>query len=286
MKIVVIIALVAFVVVGCKKPNVGDTPDAASRWISRIVEYRPSPGQFINTSTGDQKAAENIVGGKGSVSLGGFGGYIVFAFDGSVVNEPGVDFVVFGNSFDGSSEPGAVAVSVDANGNGVADDEWWELRGSAWDDAIKNYRIEYHKPAATDVAMDIEWTDNLGASGVMSANEFHKQSYWPLFLDGGTLVFAGNRVKQAPELVGETWVTHALKWGYADNFSDDYADEVGDDLNTVNSNKFDISNAVDQSGRGVQLKKVDFVKVYTCVREQAGWIGELSTDVCGAIAIH
>lgn len=285
MKRVVIIVLMALVATSCDKPN-KDNGDVTSRWISRIVEYRPSPGQFINTATGDQSAAENIVGGKGSVSLGGFGGYIVFAFDGAVTNGDGTDFVVFGNSFEGSSEPGAVAVSVDVNGNGVADDAWWELRGSVWDEATKNYRIEYHKPAVTDVATDVEWTDNLGASGVMSVNEFHKQSYWPLFLDGQTLVFEGNLVKQAPELVGETWVTHALKWGYADNFSMDYVDAVGGDLNTANSNKFDISNAVDGSGVSVTLSKIDFVKVYTCVREQAGWIGELSTDVCGAIAIH
>ena len=63
--------------------------------------------------------------------MGGFGGYIIFKFDHTVVNQNGYDFVIRGNAFDGSSEPGAVMVAFDRNGNGVPDDdEWYELKGS------------------------------------------------------------------------------------------------------------------------------------------------------------
>ena len=39
-------------------------------------------------------------------------------------------FAIQGNAFDSSNEPGIVWVMQDVNGNGLPDDEWYELRGS------------------------------------------------------------------------------------------------------------------------------------------------------------
>ena len=73
------------------------------------------------------------------MSLGGFGGYVVVGFDQPVVNDPrnpyGVDFTISGNAFEAAakgywSEPGAVMVMRDDNGNGLPDDTWYELAGS------------------------------------------------------------------------------------------------------------------------------------------------------------
>ena len=36
----------------------------------------------------------------------------------------------------------------------------------------------------------------------------------------------------------------------------------------------------------MKLRKVDFIKVYNAINQQCGWIGETSTEVCGAIDIH
>ena len=89
--------------------------ETSSKWISDIVEYRPAPGQFVNTAAwGTPERARSIIGPQellgeqSGVSLGAFGGYIVFKFDHSVLNRSGYDFVIRGNAFDGSSEPGAV----------------------------------------------------------------------------------------------------------------------------------------------------------------------------------
>jgi len=42
---------------------------AQSPYISRIIEYRPAPGQFINTAIGNAQAAQILVGGvNGSVN--------------------------------------------------------------------------------------------------------------------------------------------------------------------------------------------------------------------------
>ena len=125
---------------------------AYSRYITQVYEFRPAPGQFVNTmpiyELGDTektmcKKAQESISGKNDVmvSLGGFGGYITFGFDHNVANVAGeMDFKILGNAFyaaanpnpnapsdGGSCEPGIVLVSLDRNNNGIPDDEWYEL---------------------------------------------------------------------------------------------------------------------------------------------------------------
>lgn len=264
------------------------TPTEASKWISSMIEYRPAPGQFINKSPGNMASAEGIVGKRGMVTLGGYGGYITFGFDHTVLNGEGPDFVIHGNAFEGSSEAGAVAVAFDANGNGKPDaDEWVELRGSEYDKTTKDYQITYTRPAQTDVAENVLWHDNKGGNGQVSAISFHRQCYYPLFLSDNPaeLSFTGNLVANTATEAGGIWKLATLEWGYADNASEDYNDTVNDDPDTARSNKFDIANAVDKSGKAVSLKGVDFIKVYNCLNQEAGWLGEASTEVCGAISL-
>ena len=116
---------------------------AYSPYITKVYEYRPAPGQFVNElpryTEGDteesmrQKVEDCLAyDARTMVSLGGYGGYIVVGFDHTIVNRPGeYDFKILGNAFyandnprpdaplGGSSEPGIVMVSVDTNGNGV-----------------------------------------------------------------------------------------------------------------------------------------------------------------------
>ena len=98
-----------------------------SPYISKVYEYCPAPGQFINEmpryEDGDtyesilQKAEESISGTNDiMISLGGYGGYVTFGFDHTVINIPGEkDFRIWGNCFyellqpekkGGSAEPG------------------------------------------------------------------------------------------------------------------------------------------------------------------------------------
>ena len=135
--------------------NVDEESVAYSRYITEVYEYRPAPGQFVNImplyEEGDteedmcRKARESISGTNDiMISLGGYGGYVTFGFDHTVVNVPGQkDFKILGNAFyadanpnpsapdsGGSCEPGIVMVSIDQNNNGLPDDEWYELKGS------------------------------------------------------------------------------------------------------------------------------------------------------------
>ena len=141
-------------------------------WLTRVYEYRPAPGQFINTMPvarvgepvdsvlarcraaicGYVDTVTNIIHGQtitridtvwaqSMISLGGYGGYVIVGFDHPVVNMHTYDFEIQGNAFvsdresgGGSSEPGIVMVGVDMDGDGVPSDgdKWYELAGSEY----------------------------------------------------------------------------------------------------------------------------------------------------------
>ena len=279
-----------------------------SPYISKVYDFLPAPGQFVNElpeyMDGDTheailaKVEEQICGDKnpGMISLGAFGGYVVFGFDHPVANVEGAfDFKIYANAFmastssaNGSCEPGIVMVSVDVNGNGLADDEWYELAGSEYfkDTTIKNYSITYYKPEAdkeptkdgmlTDTTY-IRWTSSEGEEGYVMKNSFHQQAYWPEWYEGETMEFVGtkladNAVDQNGD--GSSYVLVRLDWGYVDNKANDI-DEG-----------FKIDWAVDAEGNPKHLTHIDFVKVYTAVNQYCGWIGETSTEICGAEDLH
>lgn len=141
-------------------------------WLTRVYQYRPAPGQFVNTmpvcrvgESEDSVLARcrasicgridttsqmyhgqlitriDTVWAEGMVTLGGYGGYVVVGFDHPVVNSHSWDFDIWGNAFfsnqsssGGSCEPGIVMVGVDADGDGVPSDadKWYELAGSEY----------------------------------------------------------------------------------------------------------------------------------------------------------
>lgn len=142
------------------------------KYLAHVYEYRPAPGQFINTmpiyrlgEPADSVLARcqqglcarfdttsayvddelitriDTIVSEEMVSLGGYGGYIIVGFDHPVVNMHTWDFEIEGNYFiseivseGGSSEPGIVMVGVDADGDGVPSDgdRWYELAGSEY----------------------------------------------------------------------------------------------------------------------------------------------------------
>ena len=104
--------------------------DESNIYVTTLFEYKPAPGQFINKAPGNHESAEGILGGKGMVTLGAWGGYIVLGFDHTVVNSDGEDIIIYGNAMNTFSEPGIVHVMQDENGNGRPDDTWYELAGS------------------------------------------------------------------------------------------------------------------------------------------------------------
>ena len=49
---------------------------------------------------------------------------------------------------------------------------------------------------------------------------------------------------------------------------------------------FKIDWAVDEDGNHVDLKKIDFIKVYNAVLQDCGWLGETSIEVRGGLDLH
>ena len=290
---------------------------AQSPHISRVFEYLPAPGQFVNEmpyyDEGDtaedmaRKAEECIANDERVlISLGSYGGYVVFGFDHMVENCSNLmDFEILGNAFysnanpnanaskeGGSCEPGIVMVSHDDNDNGLPDDAWYELAGSEYHHpATKHkYSITYHRPDENKTRTPdpsypfindtsyVKWTDHLGHTGHVYRNVYHRQSYWPQWIDQAELTFEGtlladNYVDESG--TGSYYVQYAYSWGYADNHP-----------NSDDRSKFDIDWAVDEAGKHVHLSGIHFVKVYTGVNQYCGWLGETSTEIMGANDLH
>lgn len=283
-----------------------------SKYISKVFDFRPAVGQFTNdipeydlgNTEADmiKKVNGYLVGSNPSmVSLGGYGGYVVFGFDHTIPNMDGRDFKVLGNAFFGNSandprsgncEPGIIMVAYDKNKNGKPDDdEWYEIAGSEYfkNETLKNYGITYFKPDEnktpvpgndswqTDVEY-IKWQDNTGNTGFKTKMAFHAQSYYPLWLSDASYSFTGTRLKNNyydQSGTGNYWVGKSYDFGYADNAP-----------NNDEASNIDISWAVDKNGKYVKLPGIDFVKVYTGVNQEAGWLGEVSTEVAGAYDLH
>ena len=272
---------------------------SSSPFCTMVFEYTPAPGQFINetksggfdgTQTTAEVAcryAERRFEEEIWVSLGGFGGYIVVGFDHSIDNTGGYDFAVLGNSFNGSSEPGIVWVMQDENGNGLPDDIWYELAGSETGKAetIENYAVTYFRPS--EPQQPVRWTDNQGREGQIDyLKQYHRQEYYyPLWIEADSYTLTGTCLKELnydASTNGTYWVNPHYDWGYADNFSP--IDRLADDDNVnadINANHFKISNAIDAKGNHKQLDFIDFVKVQVGVNAKSGWLGEVSTEVCG-----
>lgn len=299
---------------------------SATAYITKVFDFMPAVGQFTNElpkyETGDtqqqmnEKVLRSIGNNKrGMISLGGFGGYVVVGFDHTILNVDGKrDFRVIANAFysaaspdsnapeGGSCEPGVIMVAYDANKNGVPDDnEWYEIAGSShidptqelwYDKALAagndvktyfDYEITYHRPTEEPTTADgklqyIRWEDNQGQSGFKVKNAFHNQSYYPLWAADDKITFRGtclpqNSVDESGQ--GSYYVLYKFLYGYADN-----------ETNTKDESAIDIDWAVNGKGQKVNLPGVDFIKIYTGVNQESGWLGESSTEITGIEDLH
>lgn len=318
------------VIVTVKQDLAGKSP-----YISQVFDYLPAPGQFVNElpkyAEGDtqeimnQKAAKELVGADATmITLGGWGGYVVFGFDHTVINLPGRrDFRVYGNAFGssanprpnapfgGSCEPGVVMVAYDKNKNGIPDDEWYEIKGSAnfsaegepWYAAavtngndvrtFRGYEMTYDRPLSETEEVSgtvddpkryatinnyIRWTDNQGQTGYKIKNVYHKQSYYPGWISADQITYKG--VRMANNSIDESgqgsyFVLYAFRYGYVDNYPNAH-DNAG----------IDIDWAIDKDGNKVDLPGIDFVKVYNGIDQENGWLGEASTEVGRGEDLH
>lgn len=300
--------------------------DGATPYITKVLDYLPAIGQFTNKlpvyDQGDtqeimnQKVLDKIGNNNQSmITLGGYGGYVVVGFDHTIQNVSGKrDFRVLGNAFysnsntdnssgqGGSCEPGIIMVAYDKNKNGKPDDdEWFEIAGSAhkepsaelwYNKALENgndvnlynnYQITYYKPeveptTALEKSQYIRWEDNYGNSGYKTKNPFHNQPYYPQWHTSDQLTFKGTRLPDNGIDIsgkGNNYVLYKFAYGYADN-----------EKNTEDDASIDIDWAINSKGQKVRLPGVDFIKIYTGVNQENGWLGENSTEITSVEDLH
>ena len=230
-------------------------------------------------------------------SLGWFGGFITYEFDEPVLNSEnnlyGIDFTVYGNAFYGNSEPAGVQVSQDGS-------TWYTLAGSQHynPDTVWDYEVTYFNPLPDFdpyMSINIPWRDNKGNGDVfLGTAGYHPQPCYPV---EGNYLFEGNNANsiyssEKLTLSGTKIAdSNTAYWGYADTHpnSIDIFDKPGNPYRTpgINGLKyaegsdygdgFDISWAVDENGKPVELDYVKYIKVYTAL---AGYsVGEISPEI-------
>lgn len=278
-----------------------------------VVEYAPAPGQFVNqeafadpnVALGPPQGGGTYAPNNGSiVTLGGFGGTIVLAFDHRVDDDPrnayGMDAIVYGNATWISRNPQrhwaecvTIEISLDANGNRQADDLWYLIPGShipnpqsalhamTWDDDPSDLQ---YPPTHSDwipVGRTGQWTTEAYAlpAPTFAADVVVNPSVNP-FLEG---IF-GYAEYSPTLLLGDT---------NADNVIDDpsatpeefytWPDDpltVGMSANAGGGDAFDIRWAVDPtSGVPADLPGFDFIRLTTAVAFVSPNFGEKSGEI-------
>lgn len=130
--------------------------------------HRPAPGQWVNhphfkdpdNALGAPNGSTSVPSIVSLVSLGGFGGRIVLAFDHDVENNPanpmGLDAIVFGNGFWAENNPqlhwaefATIEIMPELNGNTTAGDDpnekWYLIPGSHLFDSSSYWNTTWYR---------------------------------------------------------------------------------------------------------------------------------------------
>ena len=294
--------------------------DTSSAYITKVLEYMPAPGQFVNTmpeyEEGDtqddmnRKALEAIGNNKrGMVSLGSYGGYIIVGFDHRIENRPGLrDFRILGNAFAGAStarsggsyEPGIIQVALDEDQDGNADSGiWYEIAGSAHRDATQESWYETAQSAGNDMNFYTDYEVIYHAPETEPAGNHETYIHWEN--NKGNQGYVAKNIYH-PQTYYPQWITERTLKFKGSRLPQNSIDESGQGTyyvlypfafgyadnatNISDESAIDIDWAVDADGNRVSLPGVDLIRIYTGVHQQNGWIGECSTEIAGVEDLH
>lgn len=262
------------------KVKVSETGKTYTSKAVSLIDYLPAPSynndnlEFNTKSEVMAQIQSDLIEGN-DIGLGTFGGFIVTAFDHTVINVHGKrDFTVLMNENSGSLKfsPVSIYVAYDANKNGIADEnEWYEIAGSEHHKSttVKNYEVTYNKPNPSKPAVTgtkdwqfdkeyLKWTDNKNTSNfITKTKKWRRYNYYPQW-SGESYTLKGTKiylpVKDVSDGEGTTYNVGTFEWGYGG----------------IKDPSIDISWAVDNNGKKVHLPGIDFVKVYVSTFVEAG----------------
>lgn len=289
-------------------------PDGAIAYLPGITQYA-NRGDWGSISTGGDNLltpATKVKGYKGfaanGFSLGSLGGYVQYDFSSNPIqnldtNPYGVDFVVYGNAFNGNPEAAAVQVyaqKVLSDGT-LGEYKWYELAGSMYysGSAVRNATVSY--TLASNGAITAKVNDT-----VHSQNPFVTNAAW-FPTKSGMSHEATSGINNA---LTNTYITeytaNTLKFAGITSIPDsdsnaDYAFGYADvtpvpsvkDGTPVNpytpytSDKdggdgFDLAWAVEIGGTTpVKIDNAKYVRIYSAVLYNTGIFGETSPEITG-----
>lgn len=288
-------------------------PDGAIAYLPGITQYA-NRGDWGSISTGGDNLltpATKVKGYKGfaanGFSLGSLGGYVQYDFSSNPIqnldtNPYGVDFVVYGNAFNGNPEAAAVQVyaqEVLSDGT-LGDYKWYELVGSMYysDSAVRNATVYYTKDNAglhaavngvthsqdpfTTAATWFPTKSDMNHEATSGINNTLTNTYITEYT-ANTLKFAGitsipDSDSNADYAFGYADVTPvpSVKDGTPVNPYTPYtSDKDGGD-------GFDLAWAVDIStGEPVKVNNAKYVRIYSAVLYNTGIFGETSPEITG-----
>lgn len=258
--------------------------------VSKVYEFMPAPGHQVNgyIIVGDafppncthEQACDTVLAHfqrRWSISLGSQGGYLIAGFDHSVQNSGGdYDLCVKGNPFSYQSEPGIIWVSQDDNGDGLPNDQWFELAGSEYGTTnhLTNYAITYYRPTAPHSAT--AWRDCLGQTGYVPYMSYWNPHdwYWQPWVEGTERTYFGSYLADHSTYVAGISDIPPYDWGYADNLGQDFIDGP-----TGKMGYYRLSNARTWDGQPANLQYIDFIRIQTAQIGSTPNLGDISTEV-------
>lgn len=288
-------------------------PDGAIAYIPGLTQYA-NRGDWGSISTGGNNLltpATKVKGYKGfaanGFSLGSLGGYVQYDFSSNPIqnldtNPYGVDFVVYGNAFNGNPEAAAVQVyaqEVLSDGT-LGAYKWYELAGSMYysDSAVRNATVYYTKDNAglhaavngvthsqdpfTTAATWFPTKGGMSHEATSGINNTLTNTYITEYTDT-TLKFTG--VTSVPD--SDSNADYAF--GYADvtpvpsvkdgtpvnPYTPYTSDKDGGD-------GFDLAWAVELgSMKPVKINNAKYVRIYSAVLYNTGIFGETSPEITG-----
>ncbi len=293
---------------------------AQSPFASRVLDYSPAPGQFVqNGSFNDPNRALGAPTGGGSsaanngsvVSLGGFGGSITLGFDQTVrddrLNPLGMDAIVFGNAFwigganRHAAECGYIEISVDVNGNQMADDAWYLIPGShivdpdgqwqsqVWDDDVADATNPPHHPAWIPLEESGSWqTSAYRLPGDIFDAGVIENPNGPFATEEGIYGY----VDYSPTLLlgdmnGDDTVDDALMPAERFYTVPDDPLVVGVSPGSGGGDAFDIAWAIDaETLQPANLDGFDFIRITNGVHRVHPALGESSTEIDGVADVR
>ena len=252
------------------------------------------------------------------VSLGAAGGYIEFNCTTPITNSSttpyGIDFIVYGNAFNGNPEAAAVKVYGTTDGTNYA---WYQLAGSHYYDSKSKNSVDvtYKKVTSTDNTFDetgIWYKVTKNNNDIISWTLFKDTTaWWPEYSAVNTIYKNYGSVWGSVSdvtwnspydeityknvcLVIDTDTTNDYQFGYADvhingAMSATPVNPYAITNTGTGGDGFDLSWAVNSSGEPVALLEVTKIRVYTaaCLNSAGdaftvpGAVGETSAEVCG-----